>query len=145
MATFSAFAADNPGMDPVLSVWLVYILWFLLVVYLTVTAFHVRRDTQPHLGQSFTLLFALVAAFVLPLLPIFSFTNWAPVGPLLTAVGLLEPWPVWRYSSPGVRRSARTGVRRSRPKKTTSSSRQVRITTSATRCTRADCWRPSAR
>jgi protein-S-isoprenylcysteine O-methyltransferase len=66
-----------------------YVLWLLQTVYLTVTAFKTKRDTQPHLGQSYTLLGALIAAGVLPRLRPFRFTNWAPVNPLLGALGLI--------------------------------------------------------
>jgi protein-S-isoprenylcysteine O-methyltransferase len=66
-----------------------YLLWLLQTVYLTVTAFKTKRDTQPHLGQSYALLGALIAAGVLPRMRPFRFTNWAPVHPLLGVLGLL--------------------------------------------------------
>jgi protein-S-isoprenylcysteine O-methyltransferase Ste14 len=68
---------------------LIYGLWVLLVIYLTVTAFGVKRDTQPHLGQSFALLFALLAAFALPHVPFLHFVNLAPVGFALDLLGLI--------------------------------------------------------
>jgi len=67
---------------------LVYAQWIAAVTYLTVTAFGTKRDTRPHLGQSFALLFALIAAFVLPRLPLFRFLNYAPVHPLLRVLGV---------------------------------------------------------
>jgi len=39
--------------------------------------------------QSFGLLFAIIAAFLLPYLPIFHFVNFAPVNPVLSSVGLI--------------------------------------------------------
>jgi protein-S-isoprenylcysteine O-methyltransferase Ste14 len=64
-------------------------MWLLLVVYLTVSAIGVKRETQGHILQSFGLLFAIIAAFLLPHLPIFSFVNYAPVGPVLSSIGLI--------------------------------------------------------
>jgi len=76
-------------MDPPVSVWIVYALWLALVVYLTVAAFGVKRDTQPHLVQSFGLLLALVVSFLLPHVPGFRFVNFAPVSPAVSAVGVV--------------------------------------------------------
>ena len=39
--------------------------------------------------QSFGLLFAIIAAFLLPYLPIFRFVNFAPVNPVLSSIGLI--------------------------------------------------------
>jgi len=75
-------------LDPPVSVWVVYALWLLLVVYLTIAAFGVKRDTQPHLVQSFGLLLALVVSFLLPHLPVFRFLNFAPVSPAVSAIGV---------------------------------------------------------
>jgi protein-S-isoprenylcysteine O-methyltransferase len=68
-------------------VWLTYAVWLLLVVYLTVTAFGAKRDSETHLGQSFALLFALVAAFLLPRVPMFGFVNFTRP-PVIAGVGL---------------------------------------------------------
>lgn len=76
-------------MNPVLPVWTVYGLWLALVVYLTVTAVGVKRDDKPHLGQSFALMFAMIAAFVAPHLAIFRFVEFAPVGAVPSGVGLI--------------------------------------------------------
>jgi protein-S-isoprenylcysteine O-methyltransferase Ste14 len=76
-------------MNPMIFIWLAYALWLLLVVYLTVSAIGVKRETQGHLLQSFGLLFAIIAAFLLPRLPIFSFVNFAPVGPVLSSIGVI--------------------------------------------------------
>lgn len=70
------------------AVWFVYAAWLVLVVYLTVRSVGVKRDTEPHLLQSFALLFAMIAAFLLPHLPIFAFTNFAPVNPALAGIGI---------------------------------------------------------
>ena len=69
--------------------WLAYGLWGALALYVTVAGIGAKRDTETHLGQSFVLLFALVAAFVLPHLPPFAFVNFAPINPLVTTVGLV--------------------------------------------------------
>jgi protein-S-isoprenylcysteine O-methyltransferase Ste14 len=75
-------------MNPAIFIWLVYALWFILVVYLIVSAIGVKPDTQPHALQSVVLLLAIIAAFLLPNLPIFHFLNFAPVNPALSSVGL---------------------------------------------------------
>jgi protein-S-isoprenylcysteine O-methyltransferase Ste14 len=64
-------------------------LWFVLVVYLTVSAIGVKQQTKRHLWQSFGLMFAIIAAFLLPHLPIFHFLNFAPVNPILSSVGVI--------------------------------------------------------
>jgi protein-S-isoprenylcysteine O-methyltransferase len=66
-----------------------YVFWLIQTVYLTVTAFKTKRDTEPHLAQSYALLGALIAAGVLPRFRPFRFTNWAPVHPLLGVLGLM--------------------------------------------------------
>ena len=68
-------------MDPGVSSWLIYALWLILIVYLTVSAKGVKQEPQGHLLQSFSLLLAIVISFLLPLLPIFGFVNFAPVNP----------------------------------------------------------------
>jgi protein-S-isoprenylcysteine O-methyltransferase Ste14 len=67
----------------------IYALWFVLVVYLTVSAVGVKRETKGHLGQSFALMFAIIVAFLLPHLPIFRFVNFAPVDPVLSSIGVV--------------------------------------------------------
>jgi protein-S-isoprenylcysteine O-methyltransferase Ste14 len=76
-------------MNPNTLIWLVAALWVLLVVYLTVSAAGVKADTQPHLLQRLVLLGAIVIAFLLPHLAIFRFVNFAPVGPVLSSIGLI--------------------------------------------------------
>jgi protein-S-isoprenylcysteine O-methyltransferase len=75
--------------DPHLFIWIIYALWVALVVYLTVAAIGVKRQLEEHLGQSIGLLFAIVAAFALPHLPIFSFVNFAPVNAVASTVGVI--------------------------------------------------------
>jgi protein-S-isoprenylcysteine O-methyltransferase Ste14 len=76
-------------MDAEISCWLIDGLWIILVVYLTVTAIGVKRDTQRHLGQSLGLTLAIILAFLLPRLSIFQFVNFGPVGPVLGVVGII--------------------------------------------------------
>jgi protein-S-isoprenylcysteine O-methyltransferase Ste14 len=76
-------------MNPSVPIWLVYALWLLLIVYVSVSAIGAKRDTEGHLLQSFGLLFAMIAAFVLPQLPLFSFVNFAPVSPVVSGLGLI--------------------------------------------------------
>jgi protein-S-isoprenylcysteine O-methyltransferase Ste14 len=70
-------------------IWLVYAAWILLIVYLTISAIGAKRDTEPHLLQSFGLMFAMLAAFLLPHLPIFEFVNFAPVNAVLSSIGVI--------------------------------------------------------
>ena len=70
-------------------VWLIDAFWLMLVAYLTVSAMGVKRETQEHLAQSVGLLFAIVAAFLLPHLPIFRFLNFAPVPPVVSSLGVV--------------------------------------------------------
>jgi protein-S-isoprenylcysteine O-methyltransferase Ste14 len=48
-----------------------------------------KAETKGHLWQSFGLMFAIIAAFLLPHLPIFHFLNFAPVNPILSSVGVI--------------------------------------------------------
>jgi protein-S-isoprenylcysteine O-methyltransferase Ste14 len=70
-------------------VWIIYILWFVLTTYLTVSAIGVKRETQGHLTQSLGLLLAIIVAFSLPHLPVFHFLNFAPVNPVLSSLGVI--------------------------------------------------------
>ncbi|RWM06230.1 isoprenylcysteine carboxylmethyltransferase family protein [Mesorhizobium sp.] len=70
-------------------IWFIYAAWLLLIVYLTVQATGVKRDTEPHLLQSFGLMFAMIAAFLLPRLQLFAFVNFAPVNAALSSVGVV--------------------------------------------------------
>ena len=75
-------------MNPALFIWLIDAFWLILIAYLIVAAIGVKQDTQGHLAQSFGLLFAIIAAFLLPYLPIFQFLNFAPVNPVVSSIGV---------------------------------------------------------
>lgn len=68
---------------------IIYALWLTQTTYLTVSSFRARRDTKPHLGQSFGLLFALIAAWLLPRLRVFRFVNFAPANRILSIIGIV--------------------------------------------------------
>src|SRR5262245_57299466 len=76
-------------MNPSIFVWLIYALWLILIGYLTVSAVGVKEETQGHLLQSFSLLFAIVVSFLFPYLPIFHFLNFAPVNPVASSIGTI--------------------------------------------------------
>jgi hypothetical protein len=38
------------------AMWIIYVLWFILIVYLTLSAIGVKEDTETHLGQSLGLM-----------------------------------------------------------------------------------------
>jgi protein-S-isoprenylcysteine O-methyltransferase Ste14 len=76
-------------MNAAIPIWLTYALWLILIIYLSLSAIGVKPDTEAHLGQSLALLFAIIAAFTLPHLPIFELLNFAPVSPLLSAIGMI--------------------------------------------------------
>jgi protein-S-isoprenylcysteine O-methyltransferase Ste14 len=69
--------------------WLIYALWLILIVYLTVSAIGVKEDTETHFGQSLGLMFAIIAAFWLPRLPMFAFVHFAPVNASLSSIGVM--------------------------------------------------------
>jgi len=75
-------------MKPTIFNWIVYSFWLALVVYLSISAIGVKGDTRPHWLQSFTLLFALIAAFWLPQLEIFRFIKFQTVNPWLSCFGV---------------------------------------------------------
>jgi hypothetical protein len=104
-------------MNPAIFIWLIYAFWFILVVYLIVSAIGAKKDTEGHSLQSFGLLFAIIASFLLPHLPIFHALNFAPVNPALSRVGVVlclagMAFFVWRDSI-----SAETGARLSPPRR----------------------------
>jgi len=82
-------------MNPAIFGWLVYAMWAFVIVYLVVTAIDVKPDTEAHLGQNFGILFAVIAAFLLPRLPVFHFLNFTPnavvssIGLILCATGMI--------------------------------------------------------
>jgi len=76
-------------MSATMFIGLIYAFWLILIAYLIVSARGAKPDTQGHLLQSFGLLFAIIAAFLLPYLPIFHFVNFAPVNLILSSIGLI--------------------------------------------------------
>ncbi len=76
-------------MDTTIFTWLIYAIWFIIVVYLTVSAIGVKQETQGHLLQSVGIMLAIIAAFLLPRLPMFSFLNVASINPLIDSLGVI--------------------------------------------------------
>jgi len=76
-------------MNTTIFTWLIYAFWISVTVYLTISAFGAKQETERHLLQSFGLLFAIIAAFLLPHLSIFRFLNFAPIGPFLSGIGVI--------------------------------------------------------
>jgi protein-S-isoprenylcysteine O-methyltransferase len=76
-------------MNPAIFIWLIYVFWLILIAYLIVSAIGVKQDTQGHLLQSLGLLLAIIAAFLLPYLPIFHFLNFGPVNPVASSIGVI--------------------------------------------------------
>jgi protein-S-isoprenylcysteine O-methyltransferase Ste14 len=75
-------------MNPSIFIWLVYALWIILVLYLIVSAVGVKRDVHDNLLPSIILALAIIAAFLLPHLPLFDFVNFAPVNQTLSVIGI---------------------------------------------------------
>ena len=76
-------------MNPSIFIWLIGILWLILILYLIVAAIGVKQDTQPHTWQRLALTLAIIAAFLLPRLPIFRFLRFAPANPVVGVVGVI--------------------------------------------------------
>jgi protein-S-isoprenylcysteine O-methyltransferase Ste14 len=74
--------------NPSIFIWIIHAFWLIIIAYLTVSAIGVNKDIQGHLLQSFGLLLAIIAALLLPYLPIFRFFNFCPVNPVLSSIGL---------------------------------------------------------
>ncbi|AZO42835.1 isoprenylcysteine carboxylmethyltransferase family protein [Mesorhizobium sp. M7D.F.Ca.US.005.01.1.1] len=70
-------------------IWFVYAAWLLLIVYLTVSAIGVKRDTEEHMPQRLGLMVAMIVAFLLPHLSTFRFVNFAPVNAALSSIGVM--------------------------------------------------------
>jgi protein-S-isoprenylcysteine O-methyltransferase Ste14 len=97
-------------MNPSVFIWLIYALWLILIVYLTVSGVSAKKDTEAHLSQSFGLMFAIIAAFLLPRLSIFHFLNFAPVNPVVSSIGVVlcaagMAFQVWARQHLGKNRS----------------------------------------
>ena len=108
-------------MNPTIFRWIVYGSWALLVA---ISDRHRRQgqgDTEPDLGQSFGLMYALLLAFALPYVPLFNFVNYAPVGTPLSIVGWRYFSSAWPFSSPPASSSGATGARPCPPNKSRSS------------------------
>ncbi len=74
-------------MNPAILIWLVYALWLIVIVYLTIAAIGVKRDTNGNPGQRIGIMFGMIAAVGLPFLPIFRFLNFTP-SPVVGSTGL---------------------------------------------------------
>jgi protein-S-isoprenylcysteine O-methyltransferase Ste14 len=70
-------------------IYLVYALWTLLALYLIISAFGVKRDTNRNLVKSFGILLGIILAFLLPQLPIFHFLNFAGQNLLIDCAGII--------------------------------------------------------
>jgi hypothetical protein len=75
-------------MNPEIFTWLVYALWLGVIVYLTIAAIGVKRDTSGSVGQRLGIMFGMIAAVGLPFLPVFHFLNYTP-GPVVGSIGLI--------------------------------------------------------
>jgi protein-S-isoprenylcysteine O-methyltransferase Ste14 len=76
-------------METAIFTWLIYAVWLTIGAYLTVSAIGVKQETRGHLRQRFGLMFAFIAAFLLPNLPMFSFLNVASANPLVSILGTI--------------------------------------------------------
>jgi protein-S-isoprenylcysteine O-methyltransferase len=75
--------------NPAIFLWLIYAFWLILVTYLIFSAIGVKPDTQGHLSQSVGLVLAIIAAFLLPYLPVFHFLNFISVNPVVSSFGVI--------------------------------------------------------
>jgi protein-S-isoprenylcysteine O-methyltransferase len=75
-------------MHTAIFIWLIYALWILLFVYLTITAIYVKQAYHENLGQRFGIMFAIIAAFLLPYAPVFQILHFTPT-PLTGSTGLI--------------------------------------------------------
>ncbi len=76
-------------MNQSIFIWTIYAIWIIVVIYLTVIALVEKQPVRGRMSQSFALMFAMIAAFLLPFLPIFHFLNFAPVNPVLSSIGVI--------------------------------------------------------
>lgn len=74
-------------MSPAVAVRINEALWLIVVVYLTASAAGVKPETRGHLTQSYGLLAAIVAAFLLPRPPVFRFLDTPASNPVAGALG----------------------------------------------------------
>ncbi len=118
-------------MSSAASTWFIYILWAVTIIYLIVTAARAKRDTAGHLGQSFLLLAAMIVAFLLPLLPIFSFLDTSGASALQRGLGIVialtgTVFFVWARQSLGGNWSQTVSVKEDHELVTTGPYRYVR-------------------
>jgi protein-S-isoprenylcysteine O-methyltransferase Ste14 len=83
-------------MNPAIFIWLVYALWLVVIVYLTIAAIGVKRDTSGSVRQRLGIMFGMIAAVGLPLLPVFHFLNFTP-GPVVGIIGLIICIVGWAF------------------------------------------------
>jgi protein-S-isoprenylcysteine O-methyltransferase Ste14 len=76
-------------MNTYIYILIIYVIWFIVTVYLTIAALGMKRELRGHLDQSFLLLLAIIAAFLLPRIRILSFVNFAPVNTVLSIIGVI--------------------------------------------------------
>ena len=82
-------ACYNKLVNSTISILVIYALWLILIAYLTFSAIGVKQETQGHLSQSVGLTLAIIAAFLLPRLPIFHFLNFTSVNPVVSNFGVI--------------------------------------------------------
>jgi protein-S-isoprenylcysteine O-methyltransferase len=76
-------------MHPRIFIWIVAAIWVAFIVYFSVVGARAKRDTTPQLRKTLVLTLAIIAAFLLPHLPVFHFVNFAPVSPALSIAGVV--------------------------------------------------------
>jgi protein-S-isoprenylcysteine O-methyltransferase len=76
-------------MNSSIFIWIIYSLWIILILYLTVTAFGAKEDTQEHPVQSYGIVFVVIISFILPHFSVFRFLNFAAVNPVISCIGVI--------------------------------------------------------
>jgi protein-S-isoprenylcysteine O-methyltransferase Ste14 len=87
MNVWDATVMPHQTMHPSIFIWLVYGMWLAVLVYLTIAAKGVKRDTSGSVGQRLGIMFGMIAAVGLPFLPVFRFLNFTP-GLIVGSIGL---------------------------------------------------------
>jgi protein-S-isoprenylcysteine O-methyltransferase Ste14 len=111
-------------------IWLIYALWIILVAYLTVAAIGVKQAYYENLEERFGLMFIIIAAFLLPHLPIFNILNFTPdpivgiIGVILCIVGMV--FLTWGRQSLGMNWSPTVAAKKGQKLVTTGPYRFVR-------------------
>jgi protein-S-isoprenylcysteine O-methyltransferase Ste14 len=83
-------------MNPSIFIWLVYAIWIAILVYLTIRAIGVKRDTEGKIGARLGIMFGMIAAVGLPFLPIFHFLNFTPTA-VIGSIGLIVCVAGWIF------------------------------------------------